>query len=412
MTQPSIKAPSSQLTQTQMNKEPKSPLVLVPTINNTQPLKPNNPSNQPSTTVAIKKPIMPTYKEPTFVPVLKPVDNLQFLSTFDSSTKCSVPVRKPIQPDPNTQFAKPALTAKQKRQQEGLKITSHILKEPMELFNKLLRPYSSPRELINHLLVLEKFRRLRELVLMSNPNENSKVNKTNLQSKVNNYYVHNNGTPTTTLRLIGMKRQVNFNSFNNQIIKKPRIENNCMADVRLTPIQQNTLKPFIPFTVGTKYIKIPQTVHAKSVVCNPTQTYSKSICGNYNGKQVVVITKAGTTHKTTNNATNKTANCSTTLTPSAAISNIGVSNKNSASQIISLNTNSFVPPAKAITPTYVKLLPQNSIILKKFNPVNGTLMNFSSAKKEIGEMGNTLRFVNTKQLPVTCGNLWQVVSKK
>jgi len=414
--QPSIKAPSSQLIQTQINKQVKSPLVLVPTVNNVQPLKPNNHSNQLSTTFAIKKPIMPIYKEPTFVPVLKPVDNVEFLSSFETSTKCSLPIRKPIQLEPNKistpLFAKPALTAKQRRQQDGLKIASQILKEPMELFNELLRPYSSPRELINHLLVLEKLRRLSELVLMNNPYEKTKVNKINLQSKVNNYYVHNNGTSITALRPICMKRQVNFSSSNNQIVKKLRVGNNSMADVRPNFIQQNTLTPFVPFIAGTNCIKILQTVQAKSVY-NPAQTYSKNICGNYKGKKVV-ITKAPTTLKNTNYATNKTAKSNTILYPSAIISNIGVSSQNSAtSQIIPLNTNSFIPPAKVITPTYIKLLPQNSIIMTNVSPVNRTLMNLSSANKEIGEMGNTLKFVNTKQLTVTRGTpLWQVVSKK
>lgn len=343
-------------------------------LNQTQP---NKQSNQLSETVVHRKKEISNFKETVFVPVLKPVDNLDFLSTFPHGLK---QVHRPIQLQPSCQpHPKPTLMDKKKNQlqKNGLKITTHIERNPLKLFRKLQAPYPNPGDLVNHLLLLEKCRRLGIVKFENNTNENKNVDTTKLQSQVDSNPTNQTSTLKHNMQLIS----------SNQVQENPRVENNCIVEARKNYNQQNTSQPFVPITKAFNYVRIPQTVHAENLVCNPTQNYDKTHGGFYNNKQVV-MTKIPTT---SNNGVKTSTMYNIKFTPPAT--NIGAFSKNNITStnssvsplnsIVSLKTNCNVAPAVVTNhQKSIKNLPNKVIYLKKLDSNNETLVNINSVTKE------------------------------
>lgn len=361
---------------------------------------------------------------------------LQISQSVETALPTVLPIPKPIRPRRFPKIPCSQMNSKTRLNRRRPKVlqVAHVTPETANLFNELMRPYGSSVELVNHLLLLEKCRRLGDLVLAKHGN--NKTKQQNLMSSTiglskplyrfpkykpnKQTLLHSNGEDNENISGIEIPpNNINYNDvkinlvdnanddFEGRMLKKQKLTINCASknEGREIPSNQNLTFTPITTTTTTKYIKIPKSIISKNVICKPSQSYNNIITVSGDGvgetkkvntlpisianttiAEITIITP--TTSTTTHTDTIITTNTATTTTSITNI--IGIStNTVITTSVVNSSTISTTVITSPTTATKTTVNDTNTNIAVTTSKVN------QAAKASINDTTAALSVITT-----------------
>lgn len=356
--------------------------------------------------------------KPSVVPILS--------QSVISALPTILPVSKPI-PIPHS-----LINSKIRLNRKRSKVlqVAHVTRETANLFNELLTPYASSAELINRLLLLEKFRRLGDLVLAKHVN--SKTKQQNLMTttigiskplyRFPEYEPNKQTLLYSDIDLIEnvsgtLCRNFDINKMDNKnddyegcLLEKSIMMIDCALINEDKEIPSNQNLTFFPTTTTTKkFLKIPKSIITKPVICKLTQSYNNIINVNGNGvrgKRKVNITP--TTHLATAFSPNPIISTNMAATTISITNKVGISTKSiTTTTVTNCSTISTIFNASLTTTnkaTVNNTITNTAVTATKINSAAKIFINHSTAlsmQNKISIIVTTAIIGNHHNSPIT-----------
>lgn len=201
----------------------------------------------------------------------------------------------------------------------------------MELFDELQQPYSTSLEFINHLLILERYRRSRDLIMSHDPKKEKELTITN-PKMLEQTLISNDASSDFAPHLPKYQLKNPF------VLQTNDNNEQCNRTVN----DPKKIESIIP---KKKLIKVPKFFFNNSLLCNKTKLSNNNSCESSNNNKKVIqhsgnlinVTKSINTCIINTSAACTTSSESSAVSPSSASSS--VSTKTTLSNTITTPAN-------------------------------------------------------------------------